>query len=507
MKKGIALFVFIYLGLGLRAQVVYTITADSVKLTSCDSSELIIMNHTQNIPGFLFNTGNGRTVFKHALLPIGGGSYVIGGDTLNTAANAWVQGGNSWGQAGFFGVLDSNSINFYTNNLHRAQLSSRGTFSTDSDAVFHGVRVGIGAGRNPNNTVIGANALTGNPYGTGSVAMGYGAGQFAASNIVAIGYLTGQYATGGCTLLGFQTGQMERGNSLIAIGGSSGRYVDGGYDIAIGDNAMNFDSVTGWGNTAVGHLSAAKLSTGGYNTFLGQQSGDSLTTGTYNTIVGALAGGGLQTGSYNTVIGAQVTGLSNTVSNSIVLADGQGNQRLNATAVGDVGIGTSAPHSLFQVTQPAYNGTGMASVGTGTGTIMGVGTEFTNTFKVGDTITITTPGAVPPTSESQVVTAIASDVSMTTTPFAHWQNGYYYASSRNILEVKGNGFIGVATDTPTSKMDITGQNGYNQFRLRTSYTPTSSTDANGNVGDFSWDGNYLYIKTSSGWKRSALTTF
>ena len=43
--------------------------------------------------------------------------------------------------------------------------------------------------------------------------------------------------------------------------------------------------------------------------------------------------------------------------------------------------------------------------------------------------------------------------------------------------------------------------------MRTSYTPTAITDTNGNVGDFSWDDNYFYIKTSAGRKRSALTTF
>lgn len=40
-----------------------------------------------------------------------------------------------------------------------------------------------------------------------------------------------------------------------------------------------------------------------------------------------------------------------------------------------------------------------------------------------------------------------------------------------------------------------------------SYTPTSSADAIGSTGDFSWDSNYIYIKTASGWKRSALSTF
>ena len=69
------------------------------------------------------------------------------------------------------------------------------------------------------------------------------------------------------------------------------------------------------------------------------------------------------------------------------------------------------------------------------------------------------------------------------------------------------GLIGIGTQTPTAKLDINGTTGHSQFRLRTSYTPTSTSDTNGNTGDFSWDDNYFYIKTSAGWKRSALTTF
>jgi hypothetical protein len=34
----------------------------SVKITNtCNTAELIIENHTQNVPGFLFNKGRGRT--------------------------------------------------------------------------------------------------------------------------------------------------------------------------------------------------------------------------------------------------------------------------------------------------------------------------------------------------------------------------------------------------------------------------------------------------------------
>jgi hypothetical protein len=68
--------------------------------------------------------------------------------------------------------------------------------------------------------------------------------------------------------------------------------------------------------------------------------------------------------------------------------------------------------------------------------------------------------------------------------------------------VRGN--IGINNEAPTSKLDIIGDNGYNQLRIRTSYTPTSTADANGEIGDISWDNSYFYIKTGTGWGRISL---
>jgi parallel beta-helix repeat protein len=69
------------------------------------------------------------------------------------------------------------------------------------------------------------------------------------------------------------------------------------------------------------------------------------------------------------------------------------------------------------------------------------------------------------------------------------------------------GNVGIGTLEPTAKLHIQGLTGYNQLRLATSYTPTGTNDGAGYVGDFAWDDNYLYIKTSVGWKRAALSTF
>src|SRR6266702_2192195 len=107
----------------LHAQYVYTINADSVKITNhCDTAELILENHTQNVPGFLFNKGRGRTEFRRALQKLGSGTYLIGGDTLFAPSNAWLQGGNTFGTTGILGTLDNNHLDFYTNNTQQLRL-------------------------------------------------------------------------------------------------------------------------------------------------------------------------------------------------------------------------------------------------------------------------------------------------------------------------------------------------------------------------------------------------
>jgi hypothetical protein len=70
-----------------------------------------------------------------------------------------------------------------------------------------------------------------------------------------------------------------------------------------------------------------------------------------------------------------------------------------------------------------------------------------------------------------------------------------------------SGKVGVGASAPTAKLDVAGATGYDQVRMRTTYTPTSSSDANGNIGDVAWDDSYVYVKTSGGWKRSALSSW
>ena len=83
MNRLLLLLMLIVMGQAAFAQYVYTIKADSVKITnSCDTAELIIENHTQTVPGFLFNKGRGRTEFRRGAVKINENSYLIGTDTL-----------------------------------------------------------------------------------------------------------------------------------------------------------------------------------------------------------------------------------------------------------------------------------------------------------------------------------------------------------------------------------------------------------------------------------------
>src|SRR5579859_59723 len=123
-KRLLILSVLAIFGQTLSAQYTYTIKADSVKITNCDSAELIIENHTQGVKGFLYNTGNGRTIFKNGVVKVNDSLYLIGSDSLKY--NAWVQGGNKFGATGILGTLDNNHVDFYTNGTSRMRMTNTG---------------------------------------------------------------------------------------------------------------------------------------------------------------------------------------------------------------------------------------------------------------------------------------------------------------------------------------------------------------------------------------------
>jgi hypothetical protein len=125
MKRILFLLALLCLEKGLHAQYVYTIKADSVKITNtCDTAELIIENHTQTVPGFLFNKGGGRTEFRK-ISQFDDSTVVIGGDTIHLGrgyknfANADLTfDGDHWHDGALHNVslYDFNEIDLQTND-------------------------------------------------------------------------------------------------------------------------------------------------------------------------------------------------------------------------------------------------------------------------------------------------------------------------------------------------------------------------------------------------------
>lgn len=104
----------------------------------------------------------------------------------------------------------------------------------------------------------------------------------------------------------------------------------GNNNTAVGMNAAAFN-ITGSGNTAFG-AQAFWIGTGDNNTAIGGAALGSLTTGERNTGVGVNAGSAITTGSRNSILGSYTGnqgGLDiRTLSNYVVISDGDGNPRI-----------------------------------------------------------------------------------------------------------------------------------------------------------------------------------
>jgi hypothetical protein len=76
-----------------------------------------------------------------------------------------------------------------------------------------------------------------------------------------------------------------------------------------------------------------------------------------------------------------------------------------------------------------------------------------------------------------------------------------------LLNPNRNSYVAVGGTVPTATLDVIGDTGYNQLRMRSKFTPGNSSDVRGSTGDIAWDNSYIYIKTDNGWKRASLSLF
>lgn len=139
----------------------------------------------------------------------------------------------------------------------------------------------------------------------------------------------------------FLSGRIDNTNANAFFGYRSGGAISSANNTAIGHAAMLANS-SGGGNAAVGTQSLFSNTFGNQNTAIGYNALSNNTSGINNTVVGANTGLGLTTGNYNTILGSNVAGLAAALNNNIIIADGQGNQRITVDSLGNTVINSTS---------------------------------------------------------------------------------------------------------------------------------------------------------------------
>lgn len=352
MKKLLFLLILLSIERSLHAQYVYTIKADSVKITnSCDTAELIIENHTQNVPGFLFNKGRGRTEFRRATL-LNDSTVILGGDTL------LIRGGDY-------------SLWKYDNNNNLIHKPFSGDSVKVDNKLFY---------------------VNGNMTQTGSLFTIGPAKVNVANSSLIFSYNQPVNPTG-------------TGNVAIGLHGLFQSLSTGGQNVAIGDYTMTAVS-TGSANVAVGPGALQRLTSGIRNVSLGYQSMQWVTTSSENVDVGGFTSnatvgnnnvfigtGGVSfdglaktIGSNNIHIGKRASGAEGRVStndnNIVVGSHSYTNATTNTTIIGN-GLNT-ALSNVFILGKPNQH------ILVGSGVDNGAKFQVSGTGIFSDTLTATT---------------------------------------------------------------------------------------------------------------------
>ncbi len=281
--------------------------------------------------------------------------------------------------------------NYGTNNTFLGINAGNFTLSGANDNVGIGYQALDALNSGDNNTALGSGALSALTDGVYNTAVGYQA-------LTNLSIST----SNSNTAVGYQ--------ALYTPSSQSSGNTGMGYQALFSLAALSYN------NTGIGSQALYDLTSGDYNTALGNNAGDGITTGNYNTVIGYSPSPlGITSGSYNTILGAQVTGLSSDLSNTVILADGQGNIRTWIDNSGNVGMGTTAPTAELDVS-------GTASVSALT--IRGTSPGFINQINGNDL---------------QFRTSTGGDTGLA-----------------EVMTITNAGNVGIGTTAPGEKLDISG---------------------------------------------------
>ena len=253
------------------------------------------------------NYWNKTSVGIHTLSNVGIG-------TTNPTSALTVKGNTSFETLNVSGISTTNILNVGTGGtvITTTEIGSVGIGTTNPQGTL---QVGVAVTIYGNSGIVSATTFYGNLVGSITNATNLTGGTANASTLNVSGLATISQGR-----IQADAGANLRFGNLPAGSGS-------GRNIAIGDQVLVSLSGGLGRNIGIGELSYYDTTTGQYNIGIGERAGQKVTTGAYNVILGAYDG---------------QTGLDiRTLSNNVVIADGQGNIRQYINSSGNVGIKTT----------------------------------------------------------------------------------------------------------------------------------------------------------------------